>query len=272
MEMQVTDFSLDATLKSGQTFTWKRVGDYWFSFVGKPIRARQIGDKIEYYGCSESEIKIRLGLSDDITSIKIELDKDDFLDKAIQYSGGLRVINDHLWPTTLGFILSIQSNIPLIQRRISAMSEFYGEVKDFGGMKVYNFPSFLEVYDRGISALRDFKLGFRTKFVMSAAENFSKHNINESMPVDDIKERLLGIKGVGEKVLDCILLYGLHDLQAFPMDVWMLRIVKNYYPHIIKDAKSYRAKREMMIRYFGRYSGYAQLFLYNYSRLNGIRE
>ncbi len=272
MKMQVEDFSLDDTLKAGQTFSWQKIGDSWFTFLDRPIKAKQIGNRIEYIGCSEAEIRNRLGLNDDITSIKAELDKDDFLDKAIRYSSGLRVINDHLWPATLSFILSIQSNVPIIQKRISAMSRFYGEAEDFEGVTVYRFPDFMDICNRGIGTLKAFKLGFRTEFVVSAVEGFYKYNIDSSMSIDEIKNRLFDIKGVGEKVLDCVLLYGLHDLAAFPMDVWMLRILSSYYSHIIKDAKDYRSKRDAMTKYFGAYAGYAQLFIYNYSRLNKIRE
>ncbi len=271
MEFTVNDFSLDKTLSAGQTFSWEKREDKWVSFIGKPIILKQVGDKIEYYGGSEDEIKKRLGLSDDIISIRAELDKDDFLDKAIEYSGTLRVINDGLWPATLSFILSIQSNIPLILRRISSLSRTYGRESDLDGKTFYSFPNYTEIKEGGLEALKNQKLGFRTKFVLSAAEYFYKHELSESLGTEDLRDRLLDIKGVGEKVLDCILLYGLHDLSAFPMDVWMFRILTKEYNHILNGAKNYKSKRQAMVNYFGKYAGYAQLFIYNYSRLNKIK-
>lgn len=271
MDLKVSDFSLDSTLSSGQTFFWRKSGDYWFTSLDKPIKVRQVGDKLEYEGCSEHELRMRLGLGDDILSIKTELDKDDFLDKAVRYSDGLRVIDDGLWPATLGFILSIQSNVPLIQRRLLKMSEKYGKPENISGTDLRSFPDYVKIYEDGMEVLKGFNLGFRTKFVMSAAENFYKHDLDRSLPVEDLKKRLLGINGVGEKVLDCIMLYGLHDLSAFPMDVWILRVLSKHYGHIIKDAKSYRSKRDAMTDYFGAYAGYAQLFIYNYSRSNSIK-
>ncbi|MCL5009795.1 MAG: hypothetical protein M1433_02350 [Candidatus Parvarchaeota archaeon] len=268
MELKVEDFSLDSTLTSGQTFFWRKLDDFWVTSFDKPVKIKQDHDRLEYYGCTEEYIRKLLGLKDDISSIKTELDKDDFIDRAINYSTGLRVVNEGLWPATLGFILSIQSNVPLIQRRVIALSEAYGEAKEMEGSKIYSFPDYVKIFESGIDKLKCFKLGFRTRFVMSAAEYFYKHNMSESLPLEDIKKRLLDIDGIGDKVLDCVMLYGMHDLSAFPMDVWILRVIDKYYSKLIRAAKSYKSKREIMTSYFGKYAGYAQLFMYNYSRLN----
>ncbi len=95
--------------------------------------------------------------------------------------------------------------------------------------------------------------------------------MDESFTEEEIRNALININGIGEKVLDCILLYGMHNLSAFPMDVWILRTLSLYYSNILERAKSYKDKRKVMADYFGRYAGYAQLFIYDYSRLNTIR-
>lgn len=272
MEMKVMDFSLDKTLNAGQTFAWEKVGDCWYSFISEPVAIKQLSETVlEIFGSDEAIVRRLLSLDDDIISIKAELDKDDFLDKAIAYSSGLRVINDGLWPATLGFILSIQSNIPLIKRRISNLSKFYGKTGEVNGIKLHSFPSYNDIYNAGMEKLKDFKLGFRTKFVFDAAEYFSMHELSENFDIEELKKHLLDIKGVGEKVLDCILLYGLHDLSSFPMDVWILRVLSKHYGKLIDNAKSYKLKRDAMTKYFGKYAGYAQLYIYNYLRLNKIK-
>ncbi|MCL4400401.1 hypothetical protein M1316_00265 [Candidatus Parvarchaeota archaeon] len=272
MEIDVNNFSLNKTLASGQTFVWKNTGDYWVSFVNKPVAIRQPSEnKLEFYGASKDEIKKLLGLSDDITSIKAELDKDDFLDKAIEYSNGLRVVSDGLWPATLSFILSIQSNIPLILKRINNLSAAYGKPAKIINKEIHQFPTYIDILESGGEKLKQFKLGFRTKFVFSAAEYFSTHILSEKLELNQLKKHLLEIKGVGDKVLDCILLYGIHDLSAFPMDVWMLRVLSKHYGNLLGKAKSYRSKREVMTAYLGKYAGYAQLYIQLYSRLNKIK-
>jgi N-glycosylase/DNA lyase len=270
MILRVTDFSLDKTLNAGQTFAWEKKDGVWLSATSNPIIVRQTNpEELEYYGVTENVIKEKLGMNDDIDSINAEIDKDDFIDKAIEYSKGLRVVQDGIWPATLGFLLSIQSNIPLILKRIRVLSGKYGEHKELESIKFNGFPDYTKIFDGGIEALKELKLGFRYKFVFSAAKFFAETEISND--IEEIKVQLLSITGVGEKVLDCILLYGLHDLSAFPMDVWISRIIYKHYSHILKDAKKYADARELMAGYFGRYAGYAQLFLYNYSRLNKLK-
>lgn len=271
MVIKVTDFSLDRTLNSGQLFTFFKEDNRWYSFVDKPLEIRQDGNELVYSGLDESNVKELLGLNDPINEIKAEVDKDDFIDKAIRYSGSLRVVKSGIWPATLGFILSIQSNINLILRRIKAMSNYYGAEGEINGKILKSFPSFEKIYEKGYDDLKQFNLGFRTKFVFSAAEYFYKNEIDESFTEEEIRKNLININGIGEKVLDCILLYGMHNLSAFPMDVWILRTLSLYYSNILGKAKSYKDKRRAMVDYFGRYGGYAQLFIYDYSRLNTIR-
>ena len=271
MLIKVSNFSLDRTLNSGQIFSFFKIKDYWYSFIDKPIAIKQDGNEIEFIGLYKNEVNKLFGLNDKIDEIKAEIDKDDFIDRAIRYSGSLRVVNGGLWPTTLSFILSIQSNINLIKRRILDMSNFYGKLGEINKLKLKSFPSFEDIYSKGYETLKQFKLGFRTKFVFSAASYFYSHEMNENLSIKDLSKRLLEIYGVGEKVLDCIRLYGLHDLSAFPMDVWILRTLSIYYNNIIGKYKSYRDKRNAIVDYFGEYAGYAQLFIYDYSRLNGIK-
>lgn len=271
MITKADNFSLDRTLNSGQLFTFFNDGKNWYSFVDKPLEVRQEGENLIYSGLDETGVKELLGLNDPVDEIKAEVDKDDFIDRAIRYSGSLRVVKSGIWPATLGFVLSIQSNVNLILRRIKAMSAYYGKEGEINGKILKSFPSFEEIYEKGYDKLKQFNLGFRTKFVFSAAEYFYKNEINESFTEEEIRKNLININGVGEKVLDCILLYGMHDLSAFPMDVWILRTLSLYYSHILGNVKNYKDKRKAMTDYFGRYAGYAQMFIYDYSRMNAIR-
>jgi N-glycosylase/DNA lyase len=271
MITKVKGFSLDRTLSSGQIFSFFNVDKNWYSFIDKPLEIRQEGDKLVYSGLSEANVKELLGLNDPINNIKAEVDKDDFIDKAIRYSSSLRVVKSGVWPATLGFVLSIQSSVNLILRRIKAMSNYYGRDGEINGRLLKSFPSFEAIYEKGYDKLKQFNLGFRTRFVFSAAEYFYKNEISSNFRVEQLRDSLTNVYGVGEKVLDCILLYGIHDLTSFPMDVWILRTLSLYYSNILGKAKSYKDKRKAMTDYFGRYAGYAQLFIYDYSRLNSIR-
>ena len=150
------------------------------------------------------------------------------------------------------------------------MSVFYGEKAEIDGLTLYKFPSYTDIFDKGEETLKQFKLGFRTRFVFSAAKNFVERDI-ENSDMHYVDEELLHITGIGSKVLDCIKLYGLHDLSSFPIDVWIKRAILNTYGNMVNDKQNYKKMRDIMVGYFGRYSGYAQVYLYNYFRLNKLR-
>ncbi len=262
MLIPVKDFSIDTTLMAGQTFAWKRLDDGWVSFIDKPILVRQISENelIVTGETSRGEIERRLGLKDDIEKIISSIDKDETIHQAILHSPGLRIVEDGLWVSLLSFVLSIQSNIPLIKKRIEALSSIYGRKETIEGKEVFSFPTYSQIYEHP-ELLKRAKLGFREKFVLEAANFLQKEELQiENM--EKIREKLFEIKGVGDKVLDCVMLYGMHDLSAFPIDVWIKRILHEHYASMINGLKSYKDIRKRMIEYFGDYAGYAQLYLF----------
>lgn len=267
MIINLNNFSLDLTLNSGQTFIWKEVAGNYYSFVDKPVRVKQNKDKLYITGqVSASMIKEQLGLYDNIALIEKSIDRDEVIHKAIEQFHGIRVVKDGLWVSTLSFILSIQSNIKLIRRRVEQLSSLYGEEYYIDNISIHRFPSYEQIYKQGLEKLKTIKMGFRTKFVFDAAEKFTKNKGFEGLSLREIRENLSKIKGVGPKVLDCILLYGLHDLSAFPIDVWIRRIIDLSYKNVVKGNSNYKTINEKMVQYFGNYAGYAQLFLYGYAR------
>ena len=263
MQININNFSLDATLSAGQTFSWFKSEDRWIRLVGNPITAKQTDrNTLEADGAGEKEIKRLLGLNDDIQRINKGISKDDFISEAIRKSAGLRVVEDGLWPSTLGFILSIQSNINLIKKRVQTLSKIYGEEVEVNGKKLYTFPRANSISARP-DLIAEARLGFRSKFVIAAAKHFSETNINEEIEDEGLVKHLLSIHGVGPKVLDCVMLYGLHRLSYFPMDVWIERALKEKYSNMVGGLKSYRAINEKMREYFGEFAGYAQLYIYD---------
>lgn len=180
-------------------------------------------------------------------------------------------MKEGIWASTLAFVLSIQSNVPLIKRRIAALSKEYGNRGEMHDNVIYGFPGFDKIFSDGLEKLKKFKLGFRTKFVFSAAEYFHNNLILDSEDFYVLRSKLIKIHGVGEKVLDCVMLYGAHDLSAFPMDVWIKRVLSNNYGKLLKGLKSYKKISEAITAHFGRYAGYAQLYMYNYSRMNKLK-
>ncbi len=272
MIINVKEFSLDKTIEAGHTFIWQKYGDHYVSYLDFPARLKQLDNgALEVNGISDKKTKELLGLTDNINEINAEIDKDNFIDRAINYSSGIRVVKEGIWTSTLAFVLSIQSNVPLIKRRIAALSKEYGKYGEIGGDVVYQFPNFEKIFSGGIEKLKKFKLGFRTKFVFSASEFFHNNLILDEENFDILRSKLINIQGVGEKVLDCIMLYGAHDLSAFPMDVWIKRVLSTNYGTLLHGLKSYKNISKAITDYFGKYGGYAQLYMYNYSRMNKLK-
>ncbi|MGC8516632.1 MAG: DNA-3-methyladenine glycosylase family protein [Candidatus Acidifodinimicrobium sp.] len=263
MRMNIKDFSLDKTLSAGQTFSWFKSDGKWVRLVGYPIVVTEVDSStLEIEGAGEREVRRLLGLNDNIERINNEINKDDFISEAIKKSTGLRVVEDGVWPSTLSFVLSIQSNINLIKKRIQALSRIYGERIEVNGKEMYTFPSPRGISDRP-GLLSEAKLGFRSKFVLAAAKHFSETNMGGEMGEEEIVKHLLSIHGVGPKVLDCVMLYGLHRLSYFPIDVWIERALKEKYSNLIGSLKSYKKINEKMREYFGEFAGYAQLYIYD---------
>lgn len=272
MRIKIDGFSLDKTINAGHTFIWQKSNGFYLSYLKSPASVRQFSNgSLEFEGINKNDFMELLGLNDNIKEIDAEIDKDVFIDKAINYSSGIRIVNEGLWPSTLAFILSIQSNVPLIKRRVEALSKVYGEHGEISGSVIYRFPDFNKIYVGGIDKLKKFKLGFRTSFVFAAADYFCNNDLSDNTEFRSLRGKLINIRGVGEKVLDCIMLYGVHDLSAFPMDVWIKRVLLKQYPGLIKNLKSYKKINEAIVAYFGKYAGYAQLYMYNYSRMNKIK-
>lgn len=176
------------------------------------------------------------------------------MDAAVKECCGIRILRQDFWEVLCSFIISQNNNIPRIKKIINAMCVFFG---DDVGEGVRSFPKPQILASLSEEDLAPISAGFRAKYIIDAAQKVSLGAINfenlENMSNDECRDRLMQIKGVGPKVADCVLLYGMHRLSAFPMDVWMKRVMDKFFP----SEKS---------EFFGAYAGVAQQYLYHYSR------
>ena len=176
------------------------------------------------------------------------------MDAAVKECCGIRILRQDFWEVLCSFIISQNNNIPRIKKIINALCMFFGD--DVGG-GVYSFPKPQILASLSEEDLAPIRAGFRAKYIIDAAQKVSLGAVNfenlENMSNDECRDRLMQIKGVGPKVADCVLLYGMHRFSAFPMDVWMKRVMDKFFP----SEKS---------EFFGAYAGIAQQYLYHYSR------
>ncbi|MBQ2671769.1 MAG: DNA-3-methyladenine glycosylase 2 family protein [Clostridia bacterium] len=258
----VLSFDLGQIFDCGQCFRWEKINENEYSGIafGKKLVVSQISNDVYFKNTSKKDFenvwKDYFDFSFDYENLKKELEKiDPVLKKAIETYPGIRILKQEPWETLCSFIISQNNNIPRIKKIISKLCENFGE-KINGG---YAFPSAKKLAELTEEDLAVIKSGFRAKYILDAAKKVNSKEINlekiSKMPPENAKTELMKIKGVGPKVADCVLLYGMHNLAAFPMDIWMKKVMEAFFKG--KD-----------LEVFGKYAGIAQQYLYHYTRTN----
>ena len=241
--VQITDdFDLAKIAESGQCYRWEYVhgGEYRIIHDSKCLYISQIGETDYRADCSECEFetiwKPYFDLNENYQAIRERIDRqqDPFLYFAFQEQKGIRILQQDPWETLVSFIISQNKNIPAIRKSIELLSQSAGKrMRDSRGRLYYAFPMPEEIFNMSENSLKACKVGYRWKYIKAAANAVLDGGLDLSALVQaDEKEtiqRLTGIHGVGPKVASCVSLYGLHHTDAFPMDVWMKRIIANEY-------------------------------------------
>ena len=266
-------FSLDQTLGCGQVFRWdKTEAGWWYGVVGRHvIKIRQDSQKLTFEGASVPFITQYFSLDTDLQPILETIDRDPFIDSAIRRCTGLRLIRQPKWECLISYICSTNSNIPMIRRRIGTIAEQFGREIIFEGKKYYAFPEPSAITCAGGKALAECRLGYRTPYVFNTACAIG--NIKQweetitSMAFETARRELMKLSGVGPKAADCVLLFAFQKYEAFPVDVWIRRIMQQHYIRNLSTtsgltAREYDCIRRFAREHFGEYCGYAQEYLY----------
>lgn len=231
-------FSLYDICNSGQCFRMKALTSnmgYRVVAFDKILDVYQCGNLLSF-DCNSQEFnslwKYYFDLSRDYSSILSSIDSSDlYLSQAARFGSGIRILQQDLWETLISFIISQQSNIPRIKKTIEVLCARYGELID--DME-WSFPTPEALSCLSEEQLRDCGLGYRAKYILKTAQEVTSGKIDlntiKSFSYDKAKEALLKVYGVGEKVADCVCLFSLHHLEAFPKDVHINRILEECYP------------------------------------------
>jgi N-glycosylase/DNA lyase len=277
-------FDLDFSLCCGQVFRWKKIGDWWYGVVGeKIVKIRQRGCELEFENVDKDFVLSYFGLTDNLDDIGECIAKDDYIKKALRQYEGLRIVRQVPWECLISFICATYKSIAAIELMLKKISTKYGEKQVFDGMEFYAFPTVKQLANVSENGLRECGLGYRAKYVQVTAKKIRDEKINledfKNIPYLEARKRLLEFSGVGLKVADCVLLFSLGKHEAFPVDVWVKRVVLNHYAnHFPEDSvKKMRSHNSLTNgeyikigdfarNYFGAYAGYAQEYLYHYER------
>lgn len=253
------DLDLDDTLDCGQAFRWNKISDNIYSgfFLNKPltVSCENGQDIFRFHNTTEKDfVDIWMDYFDLLTDygkIKEKFSEDDTLRKACKFAGGIRILKQDKWEALSSFIISQNNNIPRIKGIIERLCEHYNK-----------YPDYKDMLDETEESLGFLRAGFRAKYLIDAITKISSGEINldeiSNMDIEQARKELQKIKGVGPKVAECTLLFGFHRTEAFPIDVWVKRVMKKWYPNGLPDCVK-------------GYEGIAQQYLFHYIR-NGINE
>ena len=264
-------FDLDRTLSCGQAFRWEKTEGWWQGVVdGRAVRIRQDKNRLAFLGVDTGFIRDYFRLDQDLPAILASIDRDPAIGAAIRECRGLRLVRQPSWECLVSYLCATNTNIPAVKRRVALMAERYGRPVDGPPGTAYAFPEPEALAAASRTDLWDCKLGYRTDYVRRAAAFASEHpdwaERVAALPFEEARTALMCFKGVGPKAADCVLLFAFGFFEAFPVDVWIRRIVAETYLPDLAGRNCTPAEYERIRRfardYFGEYAGYAQEYLY----------
>lgn len=233
-------FSLAQICDSGQCFRMWRMGEQRFGLVASDryLEAEQVGNMVTF-ACSQEDFDVfwkhYFDLDTDYGAFIEKINpRDRYLNAAAEAGWGIRILNQELWEMIVSFLISQQNNIVRIRRCIDNICRRYGEEKQSGdGAGYYAFPTPAALAMATEEELKECNLGYRAKYVLRAAKDVAEGKISlETLPkmkYSAAREELLRFYGVGEKVADCICLFALHHLEAFPVDTHIRQALEAHY-------------------------------------------
>ena len=258
----IRDLDLAETFECGQCFRWnaEEDGSYTGIAMDCPANMKLEGDRLTVTGYGSREFwQEYLDLDSDYEAMKCALvaGEERVLPEAAACGSGIRILRQDLWETVVDFIISRNNNIPRIKGCIERLSELHGEYAgEFRGKKWYSVPSPEKLASLEVSDLAPVRLGYRDKYLIDTARQWLMMGPEEHLNVGCFQ-------GVGPKVESCIRLFGMHDLESFPIDVWVKRLMNRFYGFDEND----KAGMEAFAReHFGDYAGLAQQYLFYYIR------
>lgn len=272
---ELNEFNIKQTLECGQCFHFEKIDEMEYAVVHKKrlLRIKQNSEEILCENTSIEDINNLwteyFDINRDYKGIQeILVRADKRLKEAIEENSGVRILNQDFSETLMSFIISQNKQIPHIKKIVKDLSEKYGDyLGTINGNDFYAFPDEAQLKEISEDDYRECKTGFRAPYLFDAASKISNGFLKEdelkNIGYDLAKEKLVSIKGVGDKVANCVLLFALGYRNAFPVDVWIKRIMEFMY--FEKDTEKNEIMKFAKER-FGEYGGYAQQYLFYYAR------
>src|SRR5881392_1075514 len=265
VEISSPDFDLEKTLNSGQVFHWEKIDNGFLGAIGDVPACVQQEDHILKVHFGETRKPTRetrplprlvthyFALDHPLAEICASFPDDALMNAARDFCRGLRIIRQPKWECLATFICSSMKQVAHIRQISAALRTRFGERREIGNHVVYTFPHAQHIAHASKTGLRECKL--EAWSALSDAE---------------LRERLCALPGVGAKIANCVMLFAYERLRAFPIDVWIERVLRQQYFSRRKKMTAQQL-REFSETYFGEHGGYAQQYLFHHARTNGSR-
>jgi N-glycosylase/DNA lyase len=275
VKIQAQDFDLEKTLNCGQVFHWEKSGEGFVGAIGdKAVYVEQQAGALRFGGVGGKAIAHYFSLDHRLADVCGSFPSDAAMTAAADFCRGLRIIRQPRWECLATFICSSMKQVAHIRQMSLALRKRFGSQHAIYGTHVYAFPSAARLAQSTEPGLRDCALGYRANNLLATAKCVASGEADleswRKLPDAELRERLCELPGVGVKVANCVMLFAYERLRAFPIDVWIERVLKQqYFPRRRKI--SAQQLRAFCDEYFGQHGGYAQQYLFHHARTGAGR-
>jgi len=270
MEISALNFDLEKTLDSGQVFHWEKADLGFVGTIGdRPVHIEQRGNVLT--GSNLRRLVTNyFALDHPLADICASFPDDPTMNEAGDFCRGLRIIRQPKWECLATFICSSMKQVAHIRQISLALRRRFGEKRSVHDRVVFTFPSAQRIGRASEGDLRECALGYRAKNLLMTARFVSSGRADleawSALSDTDLREKLCALPGVGAKIANCVMLFAYERLRAFPIDVWIERVLKQQYFPRKKKVTELRL-REFSETYFGEHGGYAQQYLFHHARM-----
>ena len=284
-KIRAPDFDLEQTLNSGQVFHWQKIGGGFVGTIGdRALYLEQRGEFLEVcFGGAPPRSPRRplrgiivryFALDHQLGTICDSFPKDPVMNAARDFCHGLRIIRQPKWECLATFICSSMKQVAHIRQISLALRKRFGEQQRIGDQFIYTFPSARRVAQASLKELLDCKLGYRAKNLRATALLVSSGQADleswSALSDAELRKQLCALPGVGPKIANCVMLFAYERLRAFPIDVWIERVLRQHYFSGRRKMTAQRL-RQFSETYFGEHGGYAQQYLFHHARMSARR-
>lgn len=273
------DFCPMHILECGQVFRFKKIDNFYQVFSKDKCATikPKYNDKNEVIGYDiitndTQYFENYFDLKTDYNLVKNKVlmlcQNEQFMQNAVDFGNGIRLLNQDPFEATISFVISQNNNIKRIQLIIEKICEKFGtKIGEY-----YAFPTQKQLENATEQDFKNLGAGYRAKFLVNVIKYFDNFDFAKfsQKPILEMEKQLLSITGIGQKVADCIMLFGYHKMEYFPVDTWIEKVFREYFGGNVKLSQSQSSNRlkirEFLVGKFGEYSGYAQQYLFYFQR------